>query len=240
MDNSSKTADHQKQHTTDDGCVPANTEFGTELTGTQSNVVDREDVVPDGGYGWVCVICFLLINAHTWGVNSVRTIRDSLVSIQANVSLGLGCLPRALSTGLLLPGRFAVHLRTHRWAFYLAKSCCLATRRNLEPEAWNEDFTAYWHWSRVVVIPGFVLRHGNLATLLVAGLLLWIWPRISVSHSSHDPSTMVPEAKKSGHGHLIFRSRHWRHHLQPRCRSWHTFAGSSLDLQVAWSADSDR
>lgn len=29
------------------------------------------DVPPDGGYGWVCVACVFLINAHTWGVNSV-------------------------------------------------------------------------------------------------------------------------------------------------------------------------
>ena len=25
---------------------------------------------PDGGYGWVCVVCCFLINAHTWGINS--------------------------------------------------------------------------------------------------------------------------------------------------------------------------
>jgi hypothetical protein len=31
-----------------------------------------EDVPPDGGYGWVCVACCALINAHTWGVNSVN------------------------------------------------------------------------------------------------------------------------------------------------------------------------
>lgn len=31
----------------------------------------RSDVPPDGGYGWVCVaVCFML-NAHTWGMNSV-------------------------------------------------------------------------------------------------------------------------------------------------------------------------
>ncbi|PSN73198.1 hypothetical protein BS50DRAFT_672143 [Corynespora cassiicola Philippines] len=29
-----------------------------------------EDVPPDGGYGWVCVACCALINAHTWGMNS--------------------------------------------------------------------------------------------------------------------------------------------------------------------------
>ena len=33
------------------------------------------DVPPDGGYGWVCTACVFLINAHTWGVNSVCPIR---------------------------------------------------------------------------------------------------------------------------------------------------------------------
>lgn len=31
-----------------------------------------QDVPPDGGYGWVCVVCCFWINAHTWGINSVR------------------------------------------------------------------------------------------------------------------------------------------------------------------------
>ncbi|KAM0805677.1 MFS transporter-like protein [Usnea florida] len=30
---------------------------------------DREYVPPDGGYGWVCVVCIFFINAHTWGFN---------------------------------------------------------------------------------------------------------------------------------------------------------------------------
>ncbi|OJJ05569.1 hypothetical protein ASPVEDRAFT_859373 [Aspergillus versicolor CBS 583.65] len=25
---------------------------------------------PEGGYGWICVLCIFLINAHTWGINS--------------------------------------------------------------------------------------------------------------------------------------------------------------------------
>lgn len=29
------------------------------------------DELPDGGYGWICVMCCALINAHTWGINSV-------------------------------------------------------------------------------------------------------------------------------------------------------------------------
>ncbi|KAL8824660.1 MAG: hypothetical protein Q9191_004907 [Dirinaria sp. TL-2023a] len=30
----------------------------------------KQNDPPDGGYGWVCVICCFLINAHTWGINS--------------------------------------------------------------------------------------------------------------------------------------------------------------------------
>lgn len=32
----------------------------------------HEDDPPNGGYGWVCVACSFWINAHTWGINSVR------------------------------------------------------------------------------------------------------------------------------------------------------------------------
>lgn len=35
------------------------------------HVSEREDIPPNGGYGWVCVACVLMINAHTWGINSV-------------------------------------------------------------------------------------------------------------------------------------------------------------------------
>ena len=36
---------------------------------------EREDIPPNGGYGWVCVACVLMINAHTWGINSVSSRR---------------------------------------------------------------------------------------------------------------------------------------------------------------------
>ena len=28
----------------------------------------EKDVPPDGGYGWVCVACVAMINAHSWGM----------------------------------------------------------------------------------------------------------------------------------------------------------------------------
>ena len=37
-----------------------------------TNIESRAaDVPPDGGYGWVCVACVFMVNAHTWGLNSV-------------------------------------------------------------------------------------------------------------------------------------------------------------------------
>lgn len=35
---------------------------------------ENNESVPEGGYGWVCVIASSLISAHTWGINSVRVL----------------------------------------------------------------------------------------------------------------------------------------------------------------------
>jgi hypothetical protein len=55
---------------------------GQELADAASNdspppdAVAVEDVPPNGGYGWVCTACVFLINAHTWGLNSVSAARE--------------------------------------------------------------------------------------------------------------------------------------------------------------------
>lgn len=46
----------------------------TEVPEQALNIVDREDVPPNGGYGWICTACVFLMNAHTWGVNSVSSL----------------------------------------------------------------------------------------------------------------------------------------------------------------------
>lgn len=33
-----------------------------------------EDTIPDGGYGWVCVLACFLVNFATWGTVAVRAL----------------------------------------------------------------------------------------------------------------------------------------------------------------------
>lgn len=60
--------------------VPADPEKSpeSELPHLQRTVTD---VPPDGGYGWVCVICNAFINGHTWGINSVSEARYELLPL---------------------------------------------------------------------------------------------------------------------------------------------------------------
>ncbi|KAL3422595.1 major facilitator superfamily transporter [Phlyctema vagabunda] len=42
----------------------------TDIIDQSLNATEVEDIPPNGGYGWVCVLCVFLINTHTWGINS--------------------------------------------------------------------------------------------------------------------------------------------------------------------------
>lgn len=47
-----------------------NTEASVEEASQQQLQEDEHD----GGYGWVCVVCQLMITASTWGVNGVSSL----------------------------------------------------------------------------------------------------------------------------------------------------------------------
>ena len=51
--------------------VPPKVEAGAEAAQEEHDKIGDEPP-PNGGYGWVCVTCVALVNAHTWGINSVR------------------------------------------------------------------------------------------------------------------------------------------------------------------------
>jgi hypothetical protein len=66
-----ETADlHSEEH--DSSEEPAIEHNGLEKVPTQ--VSEQPWTPPNGGYGWVCVVTVWFINAHTWGLNSVRQI----------------------------------------------------------------------------------------------------------------------------------------------------------------------
>ena len=46
-------------------------EVPSEAPGMPATIESSTDIPPDGGYGWVCVACGTIVNACTWGVNSV-------------------------------------------------------------------------------------------------------------------------------------------------------------------------
>jgi hypothetical protein len=41
---------------------------------------------PNGGYGWVCVATCFFINAHTWGLNSVRSLSPPFPILSPSLS----------------------------------------------------------------------------------------------------------------------------------------------------------
>jgi hypothetical protein len=70
--------DHDSERTIAFGSperTPERTKTGDDLSNEPERIPGgikaENDVPPDGGYGWVCTACCFLINAHTWGVNSV-------------------------------------------------------------------------------------------------------------------------------------------------------------------------
>lgn len=63
---------------------------------------------PDGGYGWVCVACCFFINAHTWGINSVRYLYSLAHSLLKILSKSYGVFLAYYLANNTYPG--ATHL----------------------------------------------------------------------------------------------------------------------------------
>jgi hypothetical protein len=71
---------HAHAHTYPAEKVPSTSE-DTKATTTVSDIEAKEDSpvdeLPNGGYGWVIVVCLLGLNACTWGVNTTYGVFSS-------------------------------------------------------------------------------------------------------------------------------------------------------------------
>lgn len=112
------------------------------------NVASQEDVPPDGGYGWVCTLCVFLINAHTWGVNSV-SFRQWLLMCAYADDTGMGCLPRTLSLQFDIPRSHGTTIRLDRRPIYISGPPGLPHRLTIQPETRNQAYASHRINSRV-------------------------------------------------------------------------------------------
>lgn len=57
--------------------IPSHASSGDDNTNTEVEKQPpppSQDDCPNGGYGWVCIACCFMINAHTWGLNSAFAV----------------------------------------------------------------------------------------------------------------------------------------------------------------------
>ena len=107
------------------------------------NVVTREDIAPDGGYGWVCAACVFFINAHTWGVNSVRA--EPIGWKLALTTSGMGNLPLTLPRGSDISRRNTIRICSDRRALDIAVVDDCSGGGMVYPTVWHQDNVSDWH-----------------------------------------------------------------------------------------------
>ena len=148
------------------------TQEDIELVGTQTNVVTREDVPPDGGYGWVCTACVFLINAHTWGVNSVCPKHPSIwIVADSQIILGMGHLPRSFLVPIDVPRRHPARIRLDRRNVDFSIALHLTTNRLHKSEAWYTHLPLNWHGLGLGIHARGLIRNSDLASIPQSGCL---------------------------------------------------------------------
>lgn len=142
---------------------------------------------PDGGYGWVCVACNALINAHTWGLNSTYGVFLGHY-LSSNAFPGTSPLAYAFIGGLSISqallvaplGTYIIHrtntrvclnlgiffetlsllgasFSTELWQLILSQGVCFG---------WGMGFL---FTASVTILPQWFLRHRSIANALAAG-----------------------------------------------------------------------
>jgi MFS family permease len=153
------------------------------------SIEDEKDkgIPPDGGYGWVCVACNALINAHTWGLNSTYGVFLGHY-LNSNAFPGTSPLAYAFIGGLSISqallvaplGTYIIHrtstrvclnlgiffetlslvgasFSTELWQLVLSQGICFG---------WGMGFL---FTASVTILPQWFLRYRSIANALAAG-----------------------------------------------------------------------
>lgn len=160
-----------------------------QIIETTQPQVQAEDLPPDGGYGWVCVACVFLINAHTWGINSVRqqnpTIPvqytlETLSILMAPKKKELRSLSLLLPNPQLLPGRHLPRLCLHRRPLHLPSPLHRPPSHRMHPQIRHPHNPTSRSLPANPVPDRGIVCDENLAALLESGYLLWMGDGVSV------------------------------------------------------------
>lgn len=177
---------------------PASSEAAVYDDAASERIVDVEEaetlqdekdraLPPDGGYGWVCVVCNALINAHTWGLNSTYGVFLGHY-LSSNAFPGTSPLAYAFIGGLSISqallvaplGTYIIHrtntrvclnlgiffetlslvgasFATELWQLVLSQGVCFG---------WGMGFL---FTASVTILPQWFLRHRSIANALSAG-----------------------------------------------------------------------
>lgn len=103
------------------------------------------DVPPNGGYGWVCCAATFWINAHTWGLNSVRSfLLTSSFTPTLTAFPELRRLLGSLPVQQCLPRRNPSRLRFRWRSFNLTGFVRGASGHHDHSPFWNSCDASYW------------------------------------------------------------------------------------------------
>ena len=168
---------------------------------------------PDGGYGWVCVACCFFINAHTWGINSVRrpsSLARSLLTLLSSHMVFSS--PIILQT--TLPRRYPSGVRFRWWSVYLHGTSRFACRNICDSSAWHANNFNARSLLRNFVFDWSVFLHANMAAVFEPGSVLWMGHGFPVRGLGWSRTAMVHKERKPSKWHCHGGQRHWGYDIQ--------------------------
>lgn len=172
------------------------------------------DVPPNGGYGWVCVACSFWINAHTWGINSVRS---SFVCVNRTIADWTQDIRRfsfILPCAQPFPRCHLIGFCIRRWTFHLTSFACVPSRNLYHSRVRKSYHTAHWRFFGGTRPDKCLVCAADMAAISKPRRVLRVWYGISVCGFGGNRATMVHHKKEPGKWYFDRRERSGRDDLQ--------------------------